>query len=62
LPEGAFWITNAAGSNKTVIAIAHRLSTIPARARQPGGFLFENHKSSDTLVERDPCDAYGAVE
>jgi len=31
-------------------------------ARQSGGFLFENHKSSDPLVERDPCDAYGAVE
>ena len=31
-------------------------------ARQSGGFLFENHKSSDPLVERDPCDVYGAVE
>ncbi len=31
-------------------------------ARQSGGFLFENHKSSDPLVERDPCDACEAAE
>ncbi len=31
-------------------------------ARQSGGFLFESHKSSDPLVERDHYDGYEAAE